>query len=589
MIIDKLRLKDYGRFNYKDIDLKAGINIIYGGNESGKTTIKDFIKHMLCELSGVNCEDLYDKYKPFDEEQNYSGSMIFKAKDKTFNVENKFTREKKDSLYTEDITENEVKEGSYSITADSYNNVVAIDDIYTKSKTEITENLKKYLSNVCLSKDVGTDTSYAIRELQDKLENVKTNEIKERISDLKQHVINDDKEIAKLESLRLRKEELKKQLAKGHSKKEEESLKTLRDYSSDFANIKEMYIQYKELLDKRKLVEDIESKLQDDECNSYKKFPLIMISIAAVLVLADMLIFGTRVTGIIIMVCIIILAVISIILCNERVTEWIVTRDCEKKLAKEQYAADVHVKLDSDIASIQKEILRFARRIYPLRGLNDDEMLKLETEIDIMINKVEGYVEKEKREEEELKKEIEHVELLMDEVFAGNEERIKRAETLKKLQDSLLEEEKENGALTLALDTIKELSMEINKDFLKNLKILLSKYFKMFTVDEYFDIIIDDRYYLKVFDGKRYIKLEQLGDATVQQAILALRFAIADIVNTEDRLPILLDDVLLSFDDKRLSATLRALSAFDRQIIIFVSNKRGIDSMDSEFYNLIEL
>ena len=471
MIIEKLRLKNYGRFNYKDIDLKAGINIIYGSNETGKTTIKNFVKHMLCGLSGTNCDDLYDKYKPFDEQQDYSGSMIFKANDKTFNVESKFAKNKAECQYIENITSDDTKEDNYKLPNDRYNNVIAIDDIYTKGKAEMAENLREYLCNVCLSKNIETDTSYAIKELQDKLEAVKVNEIKEKISDLKQLIINDDKENAKLESLRLRKEELKKQLAKGHSKKEEESLEILRGYASEFKNIKEKYIQYKDLLDKRKLMEDIESKLQDDECNSYKKFPLIMISIAAILVLSDMLVFGTRVTGIIIMVCIVILTIISIILCNERVTEWIVTRDCEKKLAKEQYAADVHAKLDRDIAGIQKEILQFARRIYPLKALNDDEMLKLETEIDIMINKVEGYVEKENREEEELKKEIEKAELLMDEVYAGSEERIKRKETLDKLQESLLEEEKERGALTLALETIKGVSLEINKDFLKNLKL----------------------------------------------------------------------------------------------------------------------
>lgn len=47
MIIKKLNIIRYGKFNKKEIELEEGINIIYGENEAGKSTIQSFIKAML--------------------------------------------------------------------------------------------------------------------------------------------------------------------------------------------------------------------------------------------------------------------------------------------------------------------------------------------------------------------------------------------------------------------------------------------------------------------------------------------------------------------------------------------------------------
>ena len=47
MYLNKLLLKDFGKFNNKEMNLTTGINLIYGEKDSGKTTVKDFIVSML--------------------------------------------------------------------------------------------------------------------------------------------------------------------------------------------------------------------------------------------------------------------------------------------------------------------------------------------------------------------------------------------------------------------------------------------------------------------------------------------------------------------------------------------------------------
>ena len=47
MEILELELKHFGKFTDHKVSLQPGINIIYGSNESGKSTIHAFIRAML--------------------------------------------------------------------------------------------------------------------------------------------------------------------------------------------------------------------------------------------------------------------------------------------------------------------------------------------------------------------------------------------------------------------------------------------------------------------------------------------------------------------------------------------------------------
>ena len=67
MKIQKLKINSFGKLENKEIELKEKINIIYGENESGKSTLLKFITGMLYGLSknknGKEISD-FEKYKP---------------------------------------------------------------------------------------------------------------------------------------------------------------------------------------------------------------------------------------------------------------------------------------------------------------------------------------------------------------------------------------------------------------------------------------------------------------------------------------------------------------------------------------------
>ena len=54
MKITELILKNFGKFTNKQILLADGINIIYGENESGKTTLHTFLKGMLFGMEQIH-------------------------------------------------------------------------------------------------------------------------------------------------------------------------------------------------------------------------------------------------------------------------------------------------------------------------------------------------------------------------------------------------------------------------------------------------------------------------------------------------------------------------------------------------------
>ncbi|WP_032121341.1 ATP-binding protein [Clostridium amazonitimonense] len=83
MIIKKLNIISFGKFKNKTIELKDGINIIYGKNEAGKSTIQGFIKAMLYGMNSQKKairENERKRYMPWSGEK-MQGELIYEETD----------------------------------------------------------------------------------------------------------------------------------------------------------------------------------------------------------------------------------------------------------------------------------------------------------------------------------------------------------------------------------------------------------------------------------------------------------------------------------------------------------------------------
>lgn len=150
--------------------------------------------------------------------------------------------------------------------------------------------------------------------------------------------------------------------------------------------------------------------------------------------------------------------------------------------------------------------------------------------------------------------------------------------TVRKMSE--LKAEKE--AFELAKEVLQESAQEIQEDLSPRLSPIASHWINRITESRYEKILVDptDGMQISVFapeTGKRE-PVESLSTGTMDQMYLALRVALVQFYSHEanHRLPMILDDCFVHFDNKRLRKTLSLLSelAKEHQIIICTCQPR---------------
>ena len=84
MKIKKIKINSFGKLKNKEIKLKNNLNIIYGKNESGKSTLLKFILNIFYGISkNKNKKEIsdYEKYKPWNTEE-FSGKLSYELDNK---------------------------------------------------------------------------------------------------------------------------------------------------------------------------------------------------------------------------------------------------------------------------------------------------------------------------------------------------------------------------------------------------------------------------------------------------------------------------------------------------------------------------
>ena len=105
MKINKIKINSFGKIKEKEIDLNENINIIYGKNEAGKSTLLKFITNSFFGISknkkGKEISD-YDKYKPWVGEE-FSGRIEYELDNKEKYVIFRDFNKKNPKIYNEQM------------------------------------------------------------------------------------------------------------------------------------------------------------------------------------------------------------------------------------------------------------------------------------------------------------------------------------------------------------------------------------------------------------------------------------------------------------------------------------------------------
>nr|WP_312579641.1 AAA family ATPase [Sedimentibacter sp.] len=164
MYINKLYLRAFGKFTYKRIYLGKKLNIIYGENETGKSTIHSFIESILYgfddDTNGIN---LYKKYKPWDSNL-YKGSITLDGIDNNKYLISKDFLLGTTKIFNKDVDDSEDSAGGeenlecpgirfFNMNKTSYRNTVSIKQLGNKTDKELSAEVTNKIINLSKSKD----------------------------------------------------------------------------------------------------------------------------------------------------------------------------------------------------------------------------------------------------------------------------------------------------------------------------------------------------------------------------------------------------------------------------------------------------
>lgn len=189
MKIRELYLKNFGKFEEKRILLKDGINLFYGENESGKTTIHTFIKSMLFGLERgrgrASIHDTFSIYEPWKNPNYYSGVLKFESGGKNFLLERSFDRYSKSArlICEDDGEEFSMEHGDLEmildgLTAANYENTIAIAQMKIETNQNLVAELQNYATNYYSTGHSEMDLEGAVATLNKKKKETEKNMLK---------------------------------------------------------------------------------------------------------------------------------------------------------------------------------------------------------------------------------------------------------------------------------------------------------------------------------------------------------------------------------------------------------------------------
>lgn len=152
---------------------------------------------------------------------------------------------------------------------------------------------------------------------------------------------------------------------------------------------------------------------------------------------------------------------------------------------------------------------------------------------------------------------------------------------------------KEREAAEIALETIREASAGVHREFAPALNRKVSEITSQVTGGRYTDIQITKNLEIMATapETGRRVESELLSGGTIDQLYFSLRIATAELLSGGSKLPLILDDCFVQYDARRLENVMEYLleQSRERQIILFTCHHREKQVADAlgEVYNYL--
>lgn len=615
----------------KEVPLSSGVNLIYGENESGKSTLLNFMVSSFYGISknkkGKVISD-YEQYKPWNTEE-FSGKIqyeldsgeklevfrdfykknpvIFNEKgedvSKRFSIDktkgNQFFYEQTQMdedlfLSTLAINQQEVKleKQEQSVLIQKIANLIgtgednvsyqrAIDRLNRKQLEEIgTERSREKPINIVQKK-----IEQLVQEKNELLEDMENYEkVQEERQKLQEELISLETEITLLKKWKEVQEEKKLQL---------EKLKVKEEFQEQ----------------NRKRIDQLQNKIQQQEVNNNNIMKTIKEKnrknthqkkrMNTILIIMILLFFIISLGLYIVLEAKLLAGVFIIIPLLGLIGNLVYQlRNGKKKKQKEDdlqktqeiqqqqrdFMQQEKQQLEEQNKKIEEEIFQMKNQIYFNERLEQDKMRQeykaiiSEEQFDIIVHLEDLTMEREARE-----KEYQNLLLQKQTNELEEERRYKKQEKMAEIEEKLamnqeikMELQQKNESISLAKEILtsayEKMRNSVTPKFTEKLSYTISK----ITHGKYTKVNLDETTGLNIeLEDGNYVSVDRLSVGTIDQLYLSLRLAMMDELSQE-KIPLILDEAFAFYDTDRLTNILRYLAKEigDRQVLIFTCTNR---------------
>lgn len=639
MKIEKIKINSFGKLENKEYNLSENINLIYGKNEAGKSTLLKFIQNTFYGTSknkkGKTFSD-YDLYKPWND-GDFSGKIKYKLDSgEEYEVYREFGK-KSPKIYNNKLEDISKKFNIDKTTGNEFffeqtkvdeftflTSIVSMQQEVKLNKQDQNVYIQK-IANLAGTGDDGVSYKKAIDKLNKKqLDEIgtdrssgkpinisisKINKYEEEIKELeiyKEKQYNIEKEINDLKKEIEKEKNKEKYLKELKEKKDEERIENEKiNFNDKILNKNEESIEknkneIEDLINKK---EKIENNKIENKINGKIYFILIFIfclSAIAIYVIIKNITFSM-------ILCILAIGLLILYFINKNK----VLKQNKKVLEK---INKINYEFDEKISSLKNEI----KILEENNSEQKNEIKKINEKINSLKNEKEKiknkYIYKLNNEElnllfncidyneiiDNVQNLIRIKELNLNTLELNNKNIIENLENLINLEELLQIEKQNYEELKEKNDKINMAKMLIEKAYEK-MKNSVTPKFTLNLSENIFEIsdgkykkvtINDDEGIIVELPNGKYVSAEKLSGGTIEQLYLSLRLSMAKEISDEN-MPIILDEAFAYYDDERLKNTLEFLSNKfkENQIILFTCTNREKEVLDklNKNYKIITL
>ena len=606
MKIKDLKINGFGKLKDKEINFQDGINIIYGENEAGKSTLLKCITAMFYGLSknknGGTIPEI-EKYEPWNNEE-FSGKISyeldnnetyevyreFKKKNpkifnkkledisKQFNVDKtkgiEFFKDQvgiEEEIFTSSVitkqAEVKLDEKEQNTLIQKISNILGTGED-TTSYTTIVNKLKKKLND-----EVGTSNTKErpiniienrIHELisqKEELEKYSSYkfDIDERISRINEEIEKLNKDIDRLREANIEKDKLKENENRININKE--VLNRIQDEIDNLNNEKKEY--------------KVENKAKLSKVNLISIILLLILSVVSLIFINNIYIK-------------ILIPVILGIYCIYLVSKVYLRNKDNNKVREKQKEIIERIKILEEnkerqlieLGKIEEEYNKELVEIKNKSGIVDlNNLLELISDKQKSINEASIKLHTLKIDNDNAIPKLEKLVNIEEELESLKEDRV----NLERKRDNI---KRTLEYLEIAYNKMKE---QITPKFTEELSKVMDRIsegkYKNVRINTNGEIVVEQK-------NGEYIKAENLSIGTIDQLYLSLRLATIKEI-TKENMPIILDEAFAYYDDTRLQNILNYLANEynNKQVIIFTCTDREKQILEKLQikYNLIHL